>query len=183
MWEDLKTLKDSLGGARASIDQALGDIQKIEVFEQEVRATEQQIEAKVEAIRVASEAFEREMAGRADTVDSKEKQWQKKMKDVERVSKPTDEIINLKVQNKDFSLMKSTLMSYPESLLYDTFSGAHPLNKLQDGSVFLENDPEAFGLLCNFLVYPELKLDQREKQLLQREMDFWTISKSPLYRC
>ena len=71
-----------------------------------------------------------------------------------RVSQPGDTIVSINARGTKFEVEKSTLMAQIDSLLANTFSGAHALNEQE--SIRIKSNPEAFNLLIDYLVYGEI---------------------------
>ena len=105
--------------------------------------------------------------------DDKEHKWRKREADVARVSQPGDTIVSINARGTTFEVEKSTLMTQVNSLLANTFSGAHALNEQE--SIRIKSNPEAFTLLIDYLVYGKMSLAAEKQQMLDRELHYWGI--------
>ena len=91
-----------------------------------------------------------------------------------------ESMITLNVGGKLYSTSKSTLCSQKDSMLAAMFSGHHKLNKMENGSYFIDADGKHFGIILNYLrgriVYrTDLLEDRKTLMELKREADFYNL--------
>lgn len=88
-----------------------------------------------------------------------------------------EQVITLNVSGKIFYTTLHTLTKQRGSLLAALFGSSRPLRRLEDGSVFLDRNAEAFGYVLEWLrsgVIPN-DLNSRETLLVQAEARFWQL--------
>ena len=145
--------------------------------------SEQELKDKEKELEQLEAKFMKEIDFTLKEARDQEAHWLKREADVARVSQAGQQTIDINIRDKEIvKFSKSKLMHFENSLLAHTFSGAHQVNRDENGKIFLDNNPEAFTLLLDFLNYEERnleqkKLDEREKGLLETELDFWGIKK------
>ena len=104
------------------LDQADTIINQISKSHESLQKKEQEIEvAKAKCLKYI-EQLTRE-------AEDKEQKWKKREADVARVSQPSDVQVSIKARGTKFEIKKSVLMTQMDSLLAQTFSGAHELDK------------------------------------------------------
>ena len=89
-------------------------------------------------------------------------------------------IIELNVGGqKDFAIDKKLLLSAPDSRLSDTFGKNLNAQKMIEGKVFIDRDPEAFRLMLLFLradraQKPDMN-DPFHNSLFEQELQYWRV--------
>ena len=68
-----------------------------------------------------------------------------------RFNKMQNEVIVLDVGGKKFTSSLQTILAEPDSLLGRMFSGRHPQEIQNDGSIFIDRDGTHFGIILNYL--------------------------------
>lgn len=83
--------------------------------------------------------------------------------------------VRLNVGGEYLSTTLQTLTRYPASLLGALFGDKQLWSVADDGSVFLDRDPQPFKILLSFLRNQTLPTEPNELSLLEREAAFWRI--------
>jgi len=90
-----------------------------------------------------------------------------------------DNIIKLDVGGTRYKTTLNTLLSYPESMLSNMFSGRHKLNIDSDGYSFIDRDGEIFKYIIKFLRDKTLNLDGLSDSIIRdiiTEADYYNIT-------
>ena len=91
-----------------------------------------------------------------------------------------ENVITLNVGGQIYTTSKSTLCSQKESMLAAMFSGHHKLEKMENGSYFIDADGKHFGIILNYLrgriIYSTDLLEDRKTFMeLEKEADFYNL--------
>ena len=91
-----------------------------------------------------------------------------------------ENVITLNVGGQIYTTSKSTLCSQKESMLAAMFSGHHKLEKMENGSYFIDADGKHFGIILNYLrgriIYSTDLLEDRKTLMeLEKEADFYNL--------
>ncbi|XP_070573795.1 potassium channel regulatory protein-like [Ptychodera flava] len=88
-----------------------------------------------------------------------------------------DEIVFLNVGGRIYTTSKSTLTTFPNSMLGAMFGGNIPTRTDTEGNVVIDRDGETFRYILNFLRTGNLRLpdDFKEIDMLEDEADFYQI--------
>jgi hypothetical protein len=90
-----------------------------------------------------------------------------------------DNIIKLDVGGTRYKTTLNTLISYPESMIANMFSGRHKLDVDSDGYYFIDRDGEIFKYIMKFLRDKTLNLDGLSDSVIRdiiTEADYYNIN-------
>ncbi|XP_026743077.1 BTB/POZ domain-containing protein KCTD3-like isoform X1 [Trichoplusia ni] len=90
------------------------------------------------------------------------------------------EIVNLNVGGTRFSTSWHTLTWVPETFFTALLSGRIPTVRDENGAIFIDRDPNLFGLILNFLRTRDIDLENVNIRALRHECDYFGIT--PLSR-
>ncbi|XP_050551195.1 BTB/POZ domain-containing protein KCTD3 [Spodoptera frugiperda] len=90
------------------------------------------------------------------------------------------EIVNLNVGGTRFSTSWHTLTWVPETFFTALLSGRIPTVRDETGAIFIDRDPNLFGLILNFLRTRDIDLNDVNIRALRHECDYFGIT--PLSR-
>ncbi|KAL4717945.1 hypothetical protein ACJJTC_001363 [Scirpophaga incertulas] len=90
------------------------------------------------------------------------------------------EIVNLNVGGTKFSTSWHTLTWVPDTFFTALLSGRIPTVRDENGSIFIDRDPQLFGLILNFLRTRDIDLNNVNIRALRHECDYFGIT--PLSR-
>ncbi|CAB3249305.1 unnamed protein product [Arctia plantaginis] len=90
------------------------------------------------------------------------------------------EIVNLNVGGTRFSTSWQTLTWVPETFFTALLSGRIPTVRDETGAIFIDRDPNLFGLILNFLRTRDIDLNNVNIRALRHECDYFGIT--PLSR-
>jgi len=156
LWDHIPFLKDQLTKAKDEITKAMDMLVKVENQKKEFENSEENLKKKEKELEALEKEFLVEIEQRLREAEDRENQWKKREADVARVTKAGDQIVKVNLMDKEMlGFSKSKLTSFPNTRLANTFSGAHSVNRDEEGRVFLDNDPEAFKLLLKYLNYED----------------------------
>jgi len=85
-----------------------------------------------------------------------------------------DQIINLNIGGVIFSTLRSTLLSYPNSMLNIMFSGKFPSLLDSNGNYFIDRNGKLFeGILYFFRTKKFVATNKEEKEKIREEADYF----------
>ncbi|XP_028170407.1 BTB/POZ domain-containing protein KCTD3 [Ostrinia furnacalis] len=90
------------------------------------------------------------------------------------------EIVNLNVGGTRFSTSWHTLTWVPDTFFTALLSGRIPTVRDENGAIFIDRDPQLFGLILNFLRTRDIDLENVNIRALRHECDYFGIT--PLSR-
>ncbi|KAJ0173557.1 hypothetical protein K1T71_010706 [Dendrolimus kikuchii] len=90
------------------------------------------------------------------------------------------EIVNLNVGGTRFSTSWHTLTWVPDTFFTALLSGRIPTVRDENGAIFIDRDPNLFGLILNFLRTRDIDLNDVNIRALRHECDYFGIT--PLSR-
>ncbi|KAL0819543.1 hypothetical protein ABMA28_007639 [Loxostege sticticalis] len=90
------------------------------------------------------------------------------------------EIVNLNVGGTRFSTSWHTLTWVPDTFFTALLSGRIPTVRDETGAIFIDRDPQLFGLILNFLRTRDIDLENVNIRALRHECDYFGIT--PLSR-
>ncbi|CAG9789397.1 unnamed protein product [Diatraea saccharalis] len=90
------------------------------------------------------------------------------------------EIVNLNVGGTRFSTSWHTLTWVPDTFFTALLSGRIPTVRDETGAIFIDRDPQLFGLILNFLRTRDIDLNNVNIRSLRHECDYFGIT--PLSR-
>ena len=99
---------------------------------------------------------------------------------MKRLNESMENVITVNVGGVYYSTSRSTLCADQNSMLAAMFSGFHKLEKLKDGSYFIDANEKHFGIILDYLrgriMYSgDLIADKKTLLELRREVDFYNL--------
>ena len=99
---------------------------------------------------------------------------------MKRINESIENVITVNVGGVYYSTSRSTLCADQNSMLAAMFSGFHKLEKLKDGSYFIDANGKHFGIILDYLrgriMYSgDLIADKKTLVELRREVDFYNL--------
>ena len=116
-------------------------------------------------------AKEKELKGKEADFDKRVKLYESKHPSI-----GTDaDILQLNVGGSTLSVRRSTLTQFPDTLLAATFSGRwdESMEKDRDGNIFIDQDPDNFLLLVNYL---RLRMNNQSRKVPEKNLPKPTYS-------
>ena len=101
-------------------------LNNVSYLKKQIDMFERMVINKVEELE---EELLRDASDKIQIADEKERMWSMKEAEVAKVSQPSDKFVKINVRGVKVEAKKSTLLSFPGSLLANTFSEVYEVNK------------------------------------------------------
>merc|ERR1719228_2325506 len=177
---------DPLDGARQAAatirDHGEATAATFAALAEEAAQTQQRIKTEVEKMTAAEG---QKCAGRLDRLcDEVGAAFQAQQEEVEQLHKKVkrshfEDPIKLNVGGQQFSTSLDTLRSVPDTYFSACFSGNYSMKKGEDGTYFIDRDPEVFGTILNYLRTRKVILPTSDEEFIAKllcEADFYMLA-------
>ena len=108
-------------------------------------------ETKIQEILSVHEAKASELERREKNLHSEIEVWERQKERLSQSSAKGDEVVTLNLRGSKVQITRKVLTRDSQSDLAALFSGKVELNTMDDGSIFLDRNPEVFTLLLDYL--------------------------------